>query len=568
VQFFHVQVKSIEVTNDLNRHLCLLISVLFLSLVLRLWGAGFGLPQRYHIDEPPYVLAALRIATGDLDIAYPYNSPNLFEFMLTGLYGLWYVAGWLAGTFSSPADIAELYQRDPTVFFLLARGLSALLSTITVALVYSLGQHLRGRPVGLLAASLLALTFGHVRAAHYAVTDTLVTSLVVVSLLETVLYAQSHRKRHLALAGLTGGAAVGLKYLPAPVLVPPLLALLEHQGNLDKPQRVHKGMEGILVLGCCSLIGFLFAFPAPLVSLDLFRLQWHQVWTQATGPLGSIRVDSAGAPLYYLKTLVWDLGIPMLVGAIVGFALWLRKRRSTGYLYVIVFVVSYFTGISLVKTAFARYALPLVPPLVLLATKAIVGVVNLVRRSASALPAKVVGVILCLMVGGTPAAKSVRHNVLLGRTDTRTLAQDWIDAHVPSGTRIAMQWYGPALSGANDPEPGCRRTYDVVSIDPFDEHSETYDLDTYQTEKVAYLVVNSWGKSFQHKDLTQNQMRERFFLQLEVQAQRVARFQPVQKGEKVPFVFEQIYGPYTSLWKIVRPGPEVEIFAVSAKGAN
>ncbi len=42
------------------------IPKLFLTFVLvaatavRFWGLGFGLPHRYHIDEPPWVLGVLK----------------------------------------------------------------------------------------------------------------------------------------------------------------------------------------------------------------------------------------------------------------------------------------------------------------------------------------------------------------------------------------------------------------------------------------------------------------------------------------------------------------------------
>jgi 4-amino-4-deoxy-L-arabinose transferase-like glycosyltransferase len=541
-----------------------LIGISLIALLLRLWGVGFGLPHRYHIDEPPYVLAALRIAAGDLYIVYPYNSPNLFQFMLAGLYGLWYVIGWILGVFSSPGDLAALYQRDPTGFYLLARGLVAFLSTGTVVLLYLLGRFLSDRLTGLLAACFLALAFSHARDAHYAVTDTLITSLVVASLLGTVLYARSRREGYLVLAGLTGGAAVGLKYLPAPILLPPLLGIFVHLENSETRGTGRGPLAGVLVLGVSSLVGFLLAFPAPLLRSDLFRVQWYQVWMQASGPLGRIQVDPAPAPLYYPKTLVWGLGAPMLASAALGLILELSKRRLTGYLYVVVFCIAYFAGICLVQTAFPRYALPLVPFLVLFAAKAIVQVVLLIRRHASAPLAAIAGVSLCLVVGVVPATKLVRHNVLLTRTDTRTLARDWIEAHVPPGARIAVQWYGPALSRADDPEPGSRHTYDVASIDPFDVRRETYDLNTYRKDGVSYLVVNSWHESFRHQDPTQDRARQRFYRQLESEARLAATIQPGVPGKQIPFVFEQIYGPYTSLWRILRPGPEIRVYDLSS----
>jgi len=544
-----------------------LTGILILALVLRLWGMGFGLPQRYHIDEPPYVLAALRIASGDLFITYPYNSPNLFQFMLTGLYGLWYLVGQVAGVFGSPADFATLYQRDPSGFYLLARGLVALLSTATVALLYFLGRNLSGRLVGLLAAGFLAIAFAHAREAHYAVTNTLVTGLVVASLLGTVLYARSPGRRYLVLAGVAGGAAIGLKYLPALVLLPPFLALFQHLGDRGAKRKALQLAKGAALLGGSSLVGFLLAFPALLFSPDLFLVQWHQVWAQASGSLGSIRVDTVPFPVYYLKTFVWGVGVPMWIAATLGLVFWLRQRRPVGYVYIVLFAIAYFASISILRTAFARYALPLIPILALMAAKVVAATILTVRRRASVRFAAIVGVLLCLIVGIVPAVHLVQHDAILTRTDTRTLAQDWIEEHVPAGTRIAVQWYGPALSRADDPEPGAHRVYDVVLLDPFNVRPEAYDLEACRAKGMAYLVVNSWHKGFEHQDPAQDRLRERFYAQLEAEAQLVAEFRPTLTGEEVPFVFEQIYGPYTSLWQIARPGPEIEIYALSEEAA-
>jgi len=52
-------------------HRYALVGILALALGLRLWGIGFGLPHRYHIDEPPQVIAALRLGQGDYHIVYP-----------------------------------------------------------------------------------------------------------------------------------------------------------------------------------------------------------------------------------------------------------------------------------------------------------------------------------------------------------------------------------------------------------------------------------------------------------------------------------------------------------------
>ena len=49
------------------------------------------------------------------------------------------------------------------------------------------------------------------------------------------------------------------------------------------------------------------------------------------------------------------------------------------------------------------------------------------------------GFALAVLLILEPAYRSVRHDMLLAQEDTRVMAQRWIEAHVPSGARFAMQ---------------------------------------------------------------------------------------------------------------------------------
>jgi hypothetical protein len=84
----------------------LLVGVTLAAFLLRLWGINFGLPYLYHPDEPGYVTIAQNIfKTGDLNPHF-FNYPSLFFYLNALAYMPYYLAGRLAGAFSSPADIA------------------------------------------------------------------------------------------------------------------------------------------------------------------------------------------------------------------------------------------------------------------------------------------------------------------------------------------------------------------------------------------------------------------------------------------------------------------------------
>lgn len=534
--------------------------ILGVALGLRVWGIEFGLPYKYHIDEPPHVVAALKIASGDLHIEYPFNSPNLFQFILTVEYAALYVVGQLIGAFHSPADIAKLYQTDPSVFYLLARGTSAVLGTVTVGLTYVLGHRIYDRRTGLLAALMLAVAFIHVRDAHYAVTDTLITLLVLACMLSSMLYYSSRRYSHLVLAGLTGGAAIGLKYLPAPVLIVPVLAFL-FQIRV-RSWRWEIAVAQLFLFTATTMVGFLLAFPALLISPDLFRLHLSQAFGQAAHSLGNFSVDTTPSWLYYLRTLAWGLGWPLLLAALAGMLLALIRHRHEDIL-ILAAVSGYYLSISLVSTYFARYVLPLAPLLVLLAAGAMAAALKAVQGRLSTFHTQIIAVVILILLLAYSTLAAVRHDDLLTRVDTRTLAKQWMEDHVPSGTRIVAQWFGPPLSTAGDPEPNSARLYDVIDLDPFITDPSRYDLQTYAAGGVSYILINSFNINLRRESMAENAVRQRFYRTLSEEAKLVAEFRPYEGDTEPPFIFDEIYGPAVSLWQRERPGPTIRIYQIS-----
>jgi uncharacterized membrane protein len=465
----------------------------------------------------------------------------------------------LAGFFHSPGDVANLYQADPSVFYLLARGTSAVLGTATAGLTYILGKVVYGKRTGLLAALMLALSFVHVRDSHYAVTDTLVTLLVLACVLCSVLYFKGGRRWHLVLAGLGGGAAVGLKYLPASALVAPVLAILFwlQAKACNKPWRA--GIKQFSLLVITAVAGFLLAFPALLISPDLFRLHLSHAVGQAANPLGEFLVDTVPAWLYYLRTFTWGLGWPLLVAALGGLLLALVRHHPEDIL-LLAGIGGLYVCISLVGTYFARYALPLVPLLVLLAAGFLVGAAEIVRGRLPVRANQVAVVLVMLLVLAYPALASVRHDFLLTRVDTRTLAKEWIEAYMPSGTRIVAQWFGPPLATPDDLEPGSTGVYDVVDLNPFMTDVSRYDLQTYAADGAAYILINSFNTNLRRESMAENAIRQRFYQTLSAEAELVAEFRPCGGNTEPIFIFDEIYGPAISLWQRERPGPTLKIY--------
>jgi hypothetical protein len=120
-------------------------------------------------------------------------------------------------------------------------------------------------------------------------------------------------------------------------------------------------------------------------------------------------------------------------------------RRTKADLILALFVLAYFVDLLTLHAHFDRYVLPLVPPLAALA-----------GRMRSLAP-----VTLLLLV--VPLTWSIRDTKQLTRTDTRVVAQRWVEQHIRPGTRIAADPSTPSFPGLRVLPltlPGPKRDFD------------------------------------------------------------------------------------------------------------
>jgi hypothetical protein len=412
-----------------------------------------------------------------------------------------------------------------------------------------------------MSALILAFAFIHVRDSHYATTDILVTFLFVASIYGSVRYLSNARWIWLFLAGLTAGAAIGLKYLPAPVLVTPTLAIAYHARTGILPESRWIAAKHFALLGVSSGLGFLLAFPAPLFNVDLFRFHLSQALGQAATPLGGFVVGQVPAWEYYLWTLSWGMGPPVVVASLVGCFLALRQRRAQ-MIVIVTAAVGYYGAISVVNTYFARYALPLVPLLAVLAATGVVFAEKEMRRALPVLwkPQLVVPVVLLLIL--YPAVASVRHDYLLTQVDTRTLAKEWIDRQLPAGSHIVTQWFGPPLSTIDDPLLGSPQVFETTEISPFTTNPDRYSLSTYAVGGAHYILINSYNYNLRRVDEAENEMRQQFYNSLEQETTLIATFSPTEGDAQPSFMWEQLYGPAVDLFQVQRPGPTIKLYKI------
>jgi hypothetical protein len=174
-----------------------------------------------------------------------------------------------------------------------------------------------------------------------------------------------------------------------------------------------------------------------------------------------------------------------------------------------------------------------------------------------------IAALLLVLAAVPPLAQSIRHDLLLSRLDTRTLAKQWIEANIPEGSKIAVDWpvHTPPLSTSEKAVPYSEKLFDVFDVGGagLSQHSN----DWYRQQGFDYLIASSYIYEIPLIHPDQNTQRRVFYATLEQELELVQVFLPYEGQYNLPFVFDEIYGPLVGLWQRERPGPTLKIYKVA-----
>ncbi len=419
-----------------RRHWAVLGVVVVLALALRLAGVRFGLPAVYNPDESAIMSRALAFAKGDLN---PHNFlyPTLYFYVLFAWVGGYFVLAWALGWVQSLPAFQASFFTDPSGIYLAGRLLSVACGVITVAIVWRLARRLFGVRAAAAAASFLAVAPIAVRDAHYVKHDVPVTLAVMAATLalHRVWFGGARRLDVVAAAVLVGVSLSTHYYavfLGLPLAVGIVLAFA--------PQGWRTVATRLLAAG--AIVAATFLACSPFLLPD-----WQTAWRDivANRQIVVDRALASGGGAFatswrYLSLFWWDaLGWPVALLALIG-GVHLSWKQPRVALFFLLFPIPFLAFICNTVPA-SRYLNPVLPFAAILAGYA-VGVITNVVPARAATPASAVVALAALSVG---AAASVENDWLFRQTDTRTLALDYVERHVPSGAAVLVQPYSVPL---------------------------------------------------------------------------------------------------------------------------
>ena len=532
-----------------------LIAVVAIGARLRLSHLAWGLPGLLHPDEARYYgPATIMAARGDLNPHY-FQNPSLMIYLT---YVVLLLLAPQARAFHAADGLFQLGIADPRGDFLdmvVLRAIVGVTGALTLILVYLAGRELLSRRASVAGACLLAVAFLHVRNSHYATNDVLATCLLTASFLFSARIYTRGRVIDYMLAGVLGGLATSTKYNVGLFAVATLAAHLARTSKLRAWCRAWRHHLLLALAASVSLVAFLMGTPYALLDFRSFAADFQSQW--GYGSERWIGQKEEPTAQLFLATLMWGLGLLPTALAVLGAAL-MSRRRPTAILLLLSVPAAYFAFISAQRLFFARFALPMLPFLCLLAGYAIE---QLGQWRLGRLPSAALTITLLLAAALQPLALSLRHEALLGSADTRLLAAKWIDSHLPANASIAIE--SDALL---DPKFGWKgyegRQSWVFWPENADERAKAI------SGEFEFVVVSSFGYGPWQPNGEPPSSLPAPYSSLEKTGRLVAIFAPGFGNSEITYALDDMYTPFWHLFDRERPGPTVRIYQLRSTGGG
>jgi len=404
------------------------VGIVLLAAAARLWNIGAGIPNGVGQDEPHIMDRVVRMMkTGDFNPHF-FDWPSLtFYLNLIVTVGA-FVLGSMRGAWS------HLDQVSADQFYLAGRQFTALIGTATVALTFAAGRRW-SLGVAVFAAAFMAVMPNSVRESHYVLTDTPTAFFTTLALVLSLRAGERGTRASVLGAALTAGLAASCKYNGAMAVVFPIIAVIRMGGGWS----FISGRIGLVAAAAAA--GFIVGTPYAVLDLPAFLNDYARL-------AAVFARERHGDPGWSIYLKHFSNSVSMVSALVVGFGLVavlvrgvVRQAERGPALMLLAFVAIYFTVMAGSYQIYARYLLPLLPPLAIAGGVGVMSIVGWVRpRVASRWAPILTGGVLSALV----LTSSVMSVVALGRGGSKpsTIAQayEWILKNVPAGSKVAIEY--------------------------------------------------------------------------------------------------------------------------------
>lgn len=446
----------------------ILLATVLVGSFLRFYNLNWDEGHFFHPDERNIAAAVAKIKF------FSQLNPHFFAY---GSLPIYFYR--LVGESLAYLDNNKKWLSDWGLINLIGRYFSALVSTISIILIYRLASKLFNTGIGLFSSFLFAFSPILIQLAHFAITESLLIFwLLLITIFSLNIYSNPKKIRNYLLLGLIVGLALSTKLSAISFVLIPLSIFFFCQPK----KSLTKFMLAVIVAAA------IFCLTSPYVFLD--RGKFIESMNYENGVvLGRLKVpytlqfNNTPAYLYQLVNLPWLIGLPAIVAlvAIPFFILSRGKIKIGKRLLLTVFPIVYFAYVGSWHTKFIRYTSPLIPFLLILASW------FLWQMAKSK---KVVGMCLVLLIAISNFLWSLGFFHIYLRPSTRITASKWVYENIPAQSKILQEHWDDGLPirlAENLPSK-----YNIEQLTIYEPDSD--QKLNYYSDKLAkgdYLVISS-----------------------------------------------------------------------------
>lgn len=453
----------------------LLIYVSLLSLIggfFRFYNLNWDNGNFFHPDERNIANAVSRIRF------FTQLNPDFFA------YG-----GFLIYLYRATGEILVKVTNNSNWIYdwghinIIGRFYSALLSTITIPLVFILSKNIFNKYTAIIASLLTAFTVSFIQTSHFSITENFLVFIAVLICFFSVKLLKTGKFRNYVLCGIFIGIAAATKTIALSLIIFPLTA---HSLLISKhPYNFIKRVSFLLIFLLISLIIFTIFSPYTFLKWDKFMESMHYESGVALGTLPvpyTLQFNNTIPYLFQIKNFIWQIGpiSLLLIPSITLFILIILKTKNPKFILFISFPLIYLLYVGYWHTKFIRFMLPILPFIIILISY----LLYVIKIKTKILGKTLIICSVCFAIFWALAFFSIYI-----KEQTRISASKWIYKNIPANSKILGEHWDDGLP---IPINGYSNSYNVEQLTIYEQDNN--NKINYYADKLSnadYIIINS-----------------------------------------------------------------------------
>lgn len=433
----------------------LFLIIFLIGAFLRFYNLNWDENNMYHPDERNIANAVAKIKFFN-DLNPKFFAYNSFPIYLTKFVG--YLLSVKDARLSFASVLQNFYQTNSFVFLdedsswtrdwpkinLITRSISALSSTISILIIFLIGQKLIGKAGSLLSAFLFAFSPTFIQQAHFGVTESLLVFLLLLISFYSLKIFETKKIHFWIVLGFFSGLALACKISALSFLIIPFFSWLIL--CFREKKFLKYSLLGLCFLVILCITFFIFS-PYTFLDFSSFRESLKYEYGVVSGKIKvpyNWQFYGTLPYFFFFKNLHWQTNLFLPTLGFLGILIWLFfilfKKEKISALPILIFAIFYFGYVGRWYTKFIRYMLPFIPFLILGAAWFLIKVLNYPKT-------KILGVVLSSLTLTFAFFWTVAFFSIYTRPHTRISASRWIYENIPAGSILLHEHWDDRLPG-------------------------------------------------------------------------------------------------------------------------